>query len=491
MSKEIIQKDIEVIRNETEMYGNTRERVASVLTKLNNEKLDAESMPTNIATIDEKGKVGTTYTKEQADTSFIKKPTSTITQPNTSFKYALLLDEEGNSTKMLAGDLGKNLANSKPNNTPNSGINLVTPWYLDTNGIPLFIRGLPDKSNDATFNKMRVQDANGQEAWSNGKNFALSIPSLLSEAEKTAFKTEMNGGFTVNSMSVAIILPMVVKLENAPTYILVKGTGLNFNPNSFKVEIMDEAESRVIATVPNNQVQLNQNGTDLIFYYNFSSIGAGRYKLRLSNGVATYTSGISFLVKDTVSFIDLNSTSFEVKTRNDIRNKFTQVSNTGVIYKADADVYPFGSSGDFPLLSAMKQTGLTMNDDFVIMMTTGSSGADTGNGNVFRIGITNSSINALNADLIGGLAYLTAASHNDINGGGSVTSVLNTLSNIILMKQGTILTTIINGSNGRMVSSNISVIKNSSPVNVKGLFSNISNGDRASVSLNVILAYKF
>ncbi|MEJ8597079.1 hypothetical protein JSO62_00005, partial [Riemerella anatipestifer] len=56
--------------------------------------------------------------KDVSDKS-IKKPTSTITQPNTSFKYALLLDEEGNSTKMLAGDLGKNLANSKPNNTPN------------------------------------------------------------------------------------------------------------------------------------------------------------------------------------------------------------------------------------------------------------------------------------------------------------------------------------------------------------------------------------
>ncbi|MEJ8598532.1 hypothetical protein JSO62_07485, partial [Riemerella anatipestifer] len=81
--------------------------------------LDVGELPTNIATIDENGKVGTTYTKEQTDASFIKKPTSTITQSNTSFKYALLLDEEGNSTKMLAGDLGKNLANSKPNNTPN------------------------------------------------------------------------------------------------------------------------------------------------------------------------------------------------------------------------------------------------------------------------------------------------------------------------------------------------------------------------------------
>ncbi|MBT0552511.1 hypothetical protein, partial [Riemerella anatipestifer] len=67
MSKEIIQNDIEAIRNETEMYGNTRERVASILTKLNQEKLDAESIPTNIATIDENGKVGTVYTKTQAD----------------------------------------------------------------------------------------------------------------------------------------------------------------------------------------------------------------------------------------------------------------------------------------------------------------------------------------------------------------------------------------------------------------------------------------
>ncbi|MEJ8604644.1 hypothetical protein JSO60_06720 [Riemerella anatipestifer] len=180
MSKEIIQKDIEVIRNETEMYGNTRERVANVLTKLNNEKLDAESMPTNIATIDENGKVGTAYTKEQVGKSFIKKPTSTITQPNTSFKYALLLDEQGNSTKMLAGDLGKNLANSKPNNTSNSGINLVTPWYLDTNGIPLFIRELPNKYADITFNKKIVIDANGQAALSEREDITLNIPENFS-----------------------------------------------------------------------------------------------------------------------------------------------------------------------------------------------------------------------------------------------------------------------------------------------------------------------
>lgn len=209
MSKEIIQNDIEAIRNETEMYGNTRERVASVLTKLNQEKIDAESIPTNLATIDKNGKAGTTYTKEQADNYFLKKPTSTITQPNTSFKYAILLDEEGNSTKMLAGDLGKNLANSKPNNTPNSGINLVTPWYIDTNGIPLFMRGLPDKSNDTTFNKMVVRDSNGQMAESNGK---ITIEKLMADLPSVK---DQSGNYDLSYSQYAVFNPITGKMAKS------------------------------------------------------------------------------------------------------------------------------------------------------------------------------------------------------------------------------------------------------------------------------------
>ncbi|MDY3328155.1 hypothetical protein PG299_10055, partial [Riemerella anatipestifer] len=109
----------------------------------------------------------------------LPKTTSTISSPTEEYKYIYLTNEANETRRMLAGDLGKNLANSKPNNTPNSGINLVTPWYIDTNGIPLFIRGLPDKSNDATFNKMRVQDAHGQEAWSNGKVLFNNIPDIM------------------------------------------------------------------------------------------------------------------------------------------------------------------------------------------------------------------------------------------------------------------------------------------------------------------------
>ncbi|MBT0573643.1 hypothetical protein OKE68_08090 [Riemerella anatipestifer] len=197
MSKEIIQNDIEAIRNETEMYGNTRERVASILTKLNQEKLDAESIPTNIATIDENGKVGTAYTKEQIDTKLeiaesylhgrleehydfiedkLPKSESNISTPTVEFKYIYLTNEANETRRMLAGNLGKNLANSKPNNTPNSGINLVTPWYIDTNGIPLFIRQLPNKYADTTFNKKVVIDSNGQVAISEREDITINIP---------------------------------------------------------------------------------------------------------------------------------------------------------------------------------------------------------------------------------------------------------------------------------------------------------------------------
>ena len=135
------------------------------------------------------------------------------------------------------------------------------------------------------------------------KSMLLDMPSYLTEQERTNWKTAMNGGWTTATMSVALISPFIIKDDNNDNWVLLKGANLNLPPTSFEVAIMNEAGTSVVAVVPNNQVQLYTNGTDLIFYYNFFNLGLGKYKIRLWNGVAYYTTIGTITVTDTISSI--------------------------------------------------------------------------------------------------------------------------------------------------------------------------------------------
>ncbi|WP_143884654.1 hypothetical protein [Chryseobacterium binzhouense] len=119
----------------------------------------------------------------------------------------------------------------------------------------------------------------------------LSLANSLTDTQKTAWKTAMNGGWTTNTMSVAVITPPVADNQDKNYWFSLKGANLNLNPANFKIELMSEDGLRIIATIPNSQVQLYTQGTDLMFYYNFKDIPMGVYRLRLWNGLASYMTG--------------------------------------------------------------------------------------------------------------------------------------------------------------------------------------------------------
>ncbi len=119
----------------------------------------------------------------------------------------------------------------------------------------------------------------------------LSLANSLTDTQKTAWKTAMNGGWTTNTMSVAVITPPVVDSQDKNYWFSLKGANLNLNPANFKIELMSEDGLTIIATIPNSQVQLYTQGTDLVFYYNFKDIPMGVYRLRLWNGLASYMTG--------------------------------------------------------------------------------------------------------------------------------------------------------------------------------------------------------
>ncbi|SDM18324.1 hypothetical protein SAMN05216273_11621 [Chryseobacterium taihuense] len=54
------------------------------------------------------------------------------------------------------------------------------------------------------------------------------------------------------------------------------------------VEILAADKTTLVATIPNNQVQLDSEGLNLIFYYNFHNFPVGKHFIRITSGVKTY-----------------------------------------------------------------------------------------------------------------------------------------------------------------------------------------------------------
>lgn len=223
----------------------------------------------------------------------------------------------------------------------------------------------------------------------------LSLANSLTDTQKTAWKTAMNGGWTTNTMSVAVITPPVVDNQDKNYWLTLKGANLNLNPANFSVEIMDSTGANVVATVPNSQVQLYTNGLDLTFYFNFKDIPKGQYRVRLNNGVASFTTGASveLSVVNAISSYDFTSVTWSklentagINTINGVNNAISYVANSA--NKAFAN--------DNTVVSVIKSSQLIgANENFYIDFTF-STGSGLGASRFdSRFGLCDSSTNLL------------------------------------------------------------------------------------------------
>jgi hypothetical protein len=251
------------------------------------------------------------------------------------------LNSNGQVAKLPAGDLGKNVANSSLTSIAGAGFTLGADWEMKTSGKNYTISGLSDVSNDTSFNTFLSQNTAGKIGKTNGKQSFLSLPSTLSNSEKTAWKTTMNGGWTTDTMSVAAVTPSVVDKQNKNYWITLKGTNLNLPPASFSLDIMAQDGITKIATVPNSQVQLYTNGLDLTFYYNFKDLAIGEYKIRLWNGVAYYVTSLTINVASALNTINLNNLVWETKLFTPGTSNIVTVSGGAMSYVANPSNKPY------------------------------------------------------------------------------------------------------------------------------------------------------
>jgi len=199
----------------------------------------------------------------------------------------------------------------------------------------------------------------------------IDLANSLTDAQKTAWKTIMNGGFTTNTISVSTVAPKVVKKSNNPIYITVEGANLNLNPLNFNVKLVDKV-SEVEIDIPNSQVQLQPGGLSLIFWFNFSTVPIADYYIRINNGIATYTTNesTSVFVRDTVEDINLSDLLWDriCVTQSEIDNTLTTGANT-FLFKQNADNSPLVGNNASCVAVAKSSKVLSTGENAVISGT--------------------------------------------------------------------------------------------------------------------------
>ncbi|AYO58177.1 hypothetical protein CO230_08620 [Chryseobacterium sp. 6424] len=287
-------------------------------------------------------------------------PENIATYDYTKTGYVMMKD----GTVLEVGDLGKNVANSKPTSVPGAGLVLGAPWGIDTGGQPMTITGLPDKSADATFDRVKVQNAAGQEAMvTNMYNILYKGLTGLTAQQATNISYLLNGGIGSDGpMSVNNISPPIIQNRfNSVEYILLRGVNLNLSAVGRKIEILAADKTTVVLTIPDNQIQTSLNGQELVFYYNFHNFPIGTYYVRITSGVKQHITELNIKIVQEIENINTSAITWDFvydsaitpsPLNNAVGGNFTIVTPSG--------------TGSVPKLSLKSSEIFAEGDDFYI-----------------------------------------------------------------------------------------------------------------------------
>lgn len=363
----------------------------------------------------------------------------------------------------------------------NSDVSLTEPRKIDTNGNPFTIEELPDKRMDATFDKFLGMNSNGQLAHIGFEAFRAEAESWDDEQRKE-FAQKLNGNFSNVGVSVNLISPPVFQQEDNDVYVVLRGANLNLHPTNRKIEILDASDNTVLAEVPNGQVQTYADGLQLIFYYNFNTLGVGTYKLQITNGAATYITSHNFQIVGAVTNIDLSENTFDILTS--YTNTKSSANDTTVIYESETT-----ATTAIPIFSAKSDELFEQGDDWVLEVQLEVS-LNGGSSEQTRIGVGYSDTS--NQLVFSQLHYLafyrqfvspTTYVRKVVMGGASMNIGTPHSTTVVFIKQGNIITAV----SGTSVSTQ--TISNNSGYSL--LVQAAGRPGTHSVSAQIIKAYKF
>lgn len=262
------------------------------------------------------------------DLDYVEIPTETATE--NSHPYVVVIDDAGKSAKRNSTDFGKKykVMNIEPDGNDN----------FDFSGVPMNwtnsshrFSGLVDKSADATFNQFALFDRNGYLAKATQIANAFESGLINTTAEQgLRIGHLLNGGIgSSGMMSVNMISPPYIKLANEDTYVVLRGANLYLQVDNHRIDITN-MNGDILANIPNSNIQLRASGTELVFFYNFSTLGQGTYKLRLISGSKILQTTLSFEVVQNMEIVNLSATTWEVLEKNNNQNTASVISPTAI-----------------------------------------------------------------------------------------------------------------------------------------------------------------
>ncbi|MCW3168898.1 hypothetical protein OMO38_10230 [Chryseobacterium sp. 09-1422] len=212
---------------------------------------------------------------------------------------------------------------------------------------------------DATGSKRKFQYADYQD-W-------LKTAQGMSIEQSLALAQVLNGGLgSAGEMSVNLIAPPIIQNQyDSVEYILLKGANLNLNQLSMGIQILASDKTTVVATIPNNQIQLNASGLDLIFYYNFYNFPEGQYFIKLTSGVKVYIASLDLRIVQSVTPVNLNALTWDILYAGGANPNPNDVA-LGGNFSVDT---PFGAAQPIPKVNFKSSEIFAEGEDFLIELT--------------------------------------------------------------------------------------------------------------------------
>lgn len=543
MSDNSIAEKSQIIRQETQQYANTKDRVANVLDDINITKVSHDDLNAELNTLDAQQEAqdaliedlinkDATHDFEIADlqnndvnlaaqfSDLNSKKLNKPLAPNNTPAFVIL----GDGSTAPAEDLGKNIYNSNGVLTANRTVNLAALFLNFTGGNiginkpnptealdivgrakmdalllnPITSAAIPYRfRSDGDYLYFTSGSSVEKRLQYNDYNDFLALWQSLTPTEINTITTTANGGWTTNAMSITDIYPPVTKLQNANVFLSVRGANLNLNPATFTVKICSHTSTAVspviLATVPNDQVTLI-TPTDFAFYYNFNALGEGEFKLLISNGVASYLSTYTFILKNQVDNVDLGAILWNTKILNDAITNNMQAGGSGILFRADAAVAPLADDPQSLFKAKTANPLFNAGDDFYLEFNINFNNIKGDNSSSFAFGISASSDHQTLINDLSHFISMTATYGLFVtNVTGDLGSLVHSQSvKVIMIKRGTYLLQQSNFvMNGWMTfQQQVKTISDSNDWYFGATFQNMDATNK-TFNISIVSAYKF
>lgn len=303
--------------------------------------------------------------------------------------------KDGTTTE--ATDLGKHIANSSLTSVAGAGLTLGSSWTLNTNGQLYSVTNLPDKSADASFNRMIVQNSTGQVAWGNGANMLITGMTAMSDEQKLNLRRKALLSTESYSTGQAVISsvnpPIILQNPNYTQYVSLIGSNLFIDPTSTQAQIKIIAPNGT-ETLINNFTTAQSNPNILTFPIASGQFPTGDYTFKIfNNGVWSAINSQAVLrVRDVITELPLPNINWEVKnidgttpsvyTGGAISNNSYMTSATSCDLYSTSITFKIFSQGDFAITPQMMSNGLLIKCNIAAKIPIDYSGGE------YRVGLS-------------------------------------------------------------------------------------------------------